>query len=279
MSEQENLTTPTPQPPPGESSETPKVFVDENEWLSTQTELAELKGYKKGRQEEAELRLGQPHPEVVTPTPPAPAPRPEFQYHSDAELDKAIEGGDLKSYHRLSTHNNETKRQEDLWELKTKEIEPLRQTGSQALSDLSGKLASQNMPHLDIPEVKRTYEERMQSMKASGQVVTGEVHQNLYEWAVGSNITKVQEKIQQVMLRDQEVEANTPTAVTGREAGGGEVEIPSPETFFEREAIQKLEQKYQGLSPRQAVDREFARHGGWEGYYKKFYGPKKEGEK
>jgi len=282
MSE-ENLESLTP-PPGGRPGEPPptteekQVFINENEWLDTQRKLAELEGYKKGV-EDVELRLGQQHPEVQASQYQAPPPpqKPEFQYHSEEELQTAIDAGDLKSYHKMSQHNQKTQLSEMEWNLKTNEIAPLRMTGSQALSDLSGRLASQQMPHLDIPEVKKTYETRMKQLKASDQVITAEVHQNLYEWAVGTNIGKVQEKIQQGMLREQaESQVNTPTTTTGREAGGKSTEIPSPEKFFDSDALQKLTQKYQGLSPIQACDREFQRHGGYAEWYKKFYGKEEE---
>lgn len=263
--------------PNGEAPEPSKVFIDESEWVQTQTELAELRGYKKAM-DEMELRLGNRMPEVSqTPTPP-PAPKPEFQYHSDEELQRVLDEGDLKAYHKMSRHNSDTKLREEIWNLKTTEIEPLRKTGSQALSDLSGRFASQAMEHLDIPEVKKTYEKRLGDLKATGQVLNAEVHQAVYEWAVGSNLPQVQEKLQQGFLRQQQEQVNTPTSTSGRGQKTDVVRVPAVEEFFDAPALAFLQRKHQGMSAQQAADTEFKRHGGFEGYYRKFYGPKKEEE-
>jgi len=260
--------------PTGDSSQPgdePKVFVNENEWIKTQTELAELKGYKQAM-EQVELRLGQQHPEVQAPQPQVQPKPPEFQYHSEEELQKALEDGDFKSYHRMTKHNTESKLAEEIWKLETTKIQPLQQTGLTAISELSGAVAKSGMTHLDVPEVKRAYESRLQQLQAAGQVVTQQLHKGVYDWAVGENIAKVEEKIQQGLLRQAQQEAvNTPSGQTGRKVQAEATVVPSVTEAFEPVAIQKLQQKYPGLSPEQAADREFQRHGGWAGYYKKFY--------
>jgi len=259
----------------GEAPKEQQVFINENEWLESQRELAELKGYKQGI-ETAELRLGQQHPEVQAPI--VQAPPPEFPIHSEEELQTAIAEGDLAKYHKLASHNQEQLRKKDRWELKTQEIDPMRAAGSQTLSDLSGRFAAQGMSHLDVPAVKKTYEERLTTLKSQGQIINPETHKAVYEWAVGTNIDAIQEKIQQGFLRAQEVEVNTPTGATGRGAGSSKPDTPTPEQFFDPTALSFLARKHSGLSPQQAADKEYARHGGWEGYWKKFYGPKEEGK-
>ena len=258
-------------------SEDKKIFIDENEWLEKERELSELKGYKQAMQE-VELKLGQQHPEVTPPTTPAPPPDPEYQFHSEEDLKTAIESGDLVSYHKMMSHNSGEQRKKDLWEIRTKEIEPLRQTGAAAISDLSEAVARPTMPHLDIPEVKTTYQNRLQALKSTGQAVTAEVHKGVYDWSVGENIDKVQDKLQQGLLRQQEADTqvNTPTDKSGRETKGDQATVPAVTEFFEAAAITKLSQKYPGLSPDAAADKEFARHGGFAEYYKKFYIPKGE---
>lgn len=273
MSEQALETEPT-----GLNGEAPteqQVFINENEWLESQRELAELKGYKQGM-EAAELRLGQRHPEIQAATPPPPPP--EFPMHSEEDLQTAIAEGDLAKYHKLSSHNQEQLRKKDRWELKTQEIDPMRQVGSQTLSDLSGRFASQGMSHLDVPAVKKTYEERLVALKAQGQIINPETHKAVYDWSVGTNWEAIQEKIQQGFLRAQEMEVNTPTRATGRTAGSESLDVPTPEQFFDPVALSLLARKHSGLSPQQAADKEYQRHGGWEGYWKKFYGSKEEGK-
>ena len=184
----------------------------------------------------------------------------------------------MKKYHSMNTHNTNTKMEEREYNLRTNEIAPLRTTGSQALSELSGKLASADMPHLDIPEIKKTYQEKVKQMEAQGQVVNSQFHKGLYDLAVGENITKVQDKIQQGFLREQETIVNVPTGASGRENASDSTTVPTVEKFFDQEALQKLSQKHHGLTPLQAADREFARHGGYTEWYKKFYA-EKEGEK
>lgn len=260
-------------PEPADSDQ--KIFIDENEWLEKERELSELRGYKQAMQE-VELRLGQQHPEIPQQQP-TPPPKPEFQYHSEEELQTALDAGDLKSYHRMNRHNSDTKLAEEIWKLDTTKIQPLQMTGVAAISELSGTVAQTGMTHLDIPEVKKTYQERLQSLKASGQVLTAETHRGVYEWAVGTHIDKVQAKFQEGFLRQQAQDSvNTPTDKSGRSTDAGTVTVPAVETFFEPAALTKLAQKYPGLSAAQAADKEFARHGGWDNYYKKFYGPKKE---
>lgn len=260
---------------PGSAEDSPKVFVDENEWLKTQTELAELKGYKQGVQD-AELRLGQQHPEIQ-PQAPAPPQKPEFQYHSEEDLQKALDEGDLKLYHKMSKHNQKTELAEEIWKLETTKILPIQQAGSSAITELSGAVARSEMPHLDIPEVKRSYEAKINQFKASGQAITREIHKGVYDLSVGENAAKVEEKIRQGLLRQaEEIQPNTPTTQSGRRAEADLTKVPSVEEAFEPIAIQKLQQKYPGLSPEQAADREFHRHGGWAGYYKKFYAKKEE---
>jgi hypothetical protein len=259
----------------GTPPEPSKVFIDETEWVGMKEQLANLQG-KVSTYEALELRLGQQHPETSQPAP-QPVIQPEFQFHSEEDLQKALDEGDLKNYHKMNKHNTEVLLQKNLWELRTNEIAPLRTTGSQALSDLSGRFASQAMKHLDVPEVKKTYEQRLTQMKTTGQVITPEVHQNIYEWAVGTHVDKVQEKIQQGLLRDQSTQVNTPTSTTGRGAASAVITTPPVEEVYDTGALQQLTRKYPGLSPAQAADREFSRHGGWDGYYKKFYGAKKEG--
>lgn len=260
--------------PSGEGQEASKVFIDESEWRADKEELAELRGYKKGM-EDSELRLGQQHPEIQAPPTP-PAPPPEFPLHSDEELQTAIAEGDLSKYHKLNSHNQKQELARQRWEIETTQIEPLRQVGLQNLSELSGRFATQTMEHLDVPEVKKAYEERLGMLKAQGQVINAELHQGVYDWSVGTNVLKVQEKIQQGILRAQEIEVNTPTGPTGRSAGAETLETPSPEQFFDPTALSFLARKHPGLSPTQAADKEYARHGGWEAYHKKFYGPKEE---
>ena len=255
----------------GEAQEPSKVFIDESEWLASQTELAELRGYQRAKQED-ELRLGQQHPEIQ----PQKPPPPEFPMHSDEELQTALAEGDLSKYHKLNSHNQKQELAKQKWEITTQEIEPLRQVGLQNISELSGRFATQTMEHLDIPEVKKAYEERLGMLKAQGQVVTAELHQGVYDWSVGTNVGKVQEKIQQGFLRAQETEVSTPTSTTGRKAGAKTLETPTPEEFFDPSAISFLTRKHPGLSPQQAADKEYKRHGGWEAYHKKFYGPKEE---
>lgn len=258
-------------------SEDKKIFIDENEWLEKERKLAELEGYKKGV-EDSELRLGQQHPETQqTPQQDPPPKEPEFQFHSEEDLQKALAEGDLVSYHKMSQHNLDTKLEQRDWNLRTKEIDPIRKTGMDAISDLSGAVSQPKMPHLDIPEVKATYNQRLQALKGTGQPVTAEVHKGVYDWAVGENIAKVQDKIQQGFLREQqEIQANTPTDSSGRNTGDDSIKVPAINEFFEPAAIQKLQQKYPGMSPEAAADREFARHGGYAEYYKKYYGPKGE---
>ena len=259
----------------GEAPKEQQVFINENEWLESQRELAELKGYKQGI-ETAELRLGQQHPEVQAPI--VQAPPPEFTIHSEEELQPAIAEGDLAKYHKLASHNQEQLRKKDRWELKTQEIDPMRVAGSQTLSDLSGRFATQDMTHLDVSAVKKTYDERLTALKSQGQIINPETHKAVYEWAVGTNIDAVQEKLTQGFLRAAETEVNTPTGATGRTAGAGALEIPTPEQHFEPAALSVLSRKHSGLSPQEAADKEYKRHGGWEGYWKKFYGPKEEGK-
>ena len=257
-----------------------QVMIAETEWVEMRENLAKLTG-KVEAYETQELRLGQQNPEIQTPAEPVKPPDPEFQFHSEEDLKKAIDEGDFTSYHRMMSHNQETHRKKDRWEIQTQEIEPLKQTGAAAISDLSGAVAQPQMPHLDVPEVKAVYLQRLQGLKATGQAVTAEVHKSVYDWAVGENITKVQDKFQQGFLREQaDIQANTPTDTTGRGGAGNDaVTIPSIMEFFEPVAITKLQQKYPGMSPEAAADREFARHGGFEGYYKKFFGPQKGEEK
>ena len=260
---------------PAGSDQDPKIFIDENEWNETQRELAELKGYKQATQD-MELRLGQQHPEL--PPEPVKPPDPEFQYHSEEDLQMALDSGDMKKYHQMNTHNQDTKLEEKLHNMRTQEIEPIRTTGMNAISELSGAVAQPKMPHLDIPEVKTTYQNRLQALKNTGQAATAELHKGVYDWAVGENIDKVQDKLQQGLLRQQEADTqvNTPTDKTGRGTGGDKTEVPAVTEFFEAAAITKLSQKYPGLSPDAAADKEFARHGGFAEYYKKFYIPKGE---
>ena len=265
-----------PTEPSGEGQEPSKVFIDETEWMANQTELAELRGYQKAKQED-ELRLGQQHPEIQAPTPPPPPP--EFPIHSEEELQTAIAEGDLAKYHKLNSHNQKQELAKQKWELQTQEIEPLKQVGLQNISELSGKFAAQGMEHLDIPEVKKAYEDRLGMLKAQGQIVNAELHQGVYDWSVGTNIAKVQDKIQQGFLRTQETEVNAPTGATGRSAAAETPETPTPEQFFDPTALSFLARKHPGLSPTQAADKEYKRHGGWEAYHKKFYGPKEEEKK
>jgi hypothetical protein len=262
--------------PNGVDPEDKKVFIDETEWLAKEKEISELQGYKKAM-EESQIRLGQQHPEISAP-PATPKPPPEFPLHSEEELQTALDAGDLRSYHKLTTHNQKQELAKARWEIQTNEIEPLRQAGTQTLSDLSGRFAAQNMDHLDVPDVRKTYEERLNGLKSQGQVITPDIHQSVYEWAVGTNIDKIQEKFQQTFLRTQETEVNTPTGATGRDAGTEADKVPSVESYFEPTALGLLTRKHgAGLSPLDAANKEFARHGGWEEYYKKVLN-KKEGE-
>jgi hypothetical protein len=134
------------------------------------------------------------------------------------------------------------------------------------------------MEHLDIPEVKQTYDQRLQMMKNSGQVITAEAHQMVYEWACGSNMGKVQEKIQQGLLRQQNTDAPTGNEPTNKPRGGqpDAPKIPEPTEVYESHALSRLMQKHGTQDVRQALDAEFKRHGGWEAYATKHFMPKKE---
>jgi hypothetical protein len=264
--------------PPGTPSQEPsKIFIDENEWLATQRELSEMKG-RLAERNEMELRLGNRMPEVQAPTPP---PKPEFHYHSEEELQQALEAGNMRDYHRMSQHNVDSHLKEEIWKLRTTEIDPLRQTGTQAITDLSARLAGQKMNYLDIPEVKKAYDQRVIQAKGMGQILNTEAHQAIYEWAVGTNIEKVQDRFKQTLLRQDAPagQVNTPSGQPGRVSSPDVPKIPTPEEFFEPAALSKLDQKYQGLSREEALNKEFSRHGGFAKYYTKFYGPKKEEKK
>lgn len=266
--EQQEKTEGTPPLSEG-GEEEPKVFINENEWIRTQTELAELKGYKKAM-EEVGLR-NQSHEDLSEPEPPKPPPKPEFRYHSDEELQRALEEQNWNTYHKMMRKNQQTEIQEKLWELETTKIAPLQQTGMAAISDISGTLAKSEMPHLDIPEVRKAYELRLKQFQASGQMVTRALHKGVYDWAVGENIGKVEEKVQQGFLRQQEELVNTPPTSQGRKISGGADQIPPITEVFEISTLKKLQEKHgTHLSYEAAADRELERHGGWENYYKAY---------
>jgi hypothetical protein len=153
-------------------------------------------------------------------------------------------------------------------QIRHEDIAPIREIGLNTMSQLTGELSRQKMPHFEL--VKDDFNKLINSLPPE-QRVSSEVHKWAYDTAVGQNFDKLVAAEREKILRETATQAAVDTTNASRYTGKDGKEIPKPEDVLGSGAIHALREKGQ------SVDDYYRSLGysGWADHYEKnieYYG-------
>jgi hypothetical protein len=249
---------------PEEAPETPKPEIDTNKFVS----VDDFKSLKNSI-ESMRLRMdtfGQPQAPQPVSLPQEDTTAKEISdidskiEAMNEKIDKAVYDGKgvgalMCERDRLVERRLEIKNEAKFDEIRT--------AGVDTLDRLSDQVVRTQMPHLDVPEIKQTYETALSQMSPSIRM-NPEVRLAAYNHAVGKNIDIIVKSAQHEALRSDTTLTNEASATTSRTAGaksaGG---IPSPHEILTKDNLDAIsaigktvDQYYQSLG-----------YKGWEDHY------------
>lgn len=153
-------------------------------------------------------------------------------------------------------------------------IDPIRQAGFATIDQLSAEVTKGQMPHLNLPTVKASFDQAMGALTPE-QKMNPAVRVNAYKLAVGMHFDEIMGVQKEVWLRETASSGTQePSSTTGRTAGGGGEgdKIPKPEEVLDkgnldalRTAGKSVDDFYKGMG-----------YTGWDNYWeatgKEYYG-------
>lgn len=142
-------------------------------------------------------------------------------------------------------------------------LNEIRRTGVDTLDRLSDQVVRTQMPHLNIPEIKQSYESALTQMDPSVRM-NPEIRLAAYHHAVGKNMNIIVESAKQEALRVDTTQTNEISTTTSRatdaESKGG---IPTPDKVLSKDNLDAI------TSVGKTVDEYYKSLGykGWEDHY------------
>lgn len=122
------------------------------------------------------------------------------------------------------------------------QIEQLEAAGGQALEQLSETVTAGQMPHLSIPEVKRTFDTMIKNIPANSRM-NPQTRMQVYKYAVGENFELLLEQQKQEAARQSAENIQTQdasTAGTGRQHQTQTNAVPKPEEILSADNLMAI---------------------------------------
>jgi len=161
----------------------------------------------------------------------------------NAQIDDAISDG--KGVSALLTKRDNLTHKRTRLLIKAEDIDPAISSGISTIEQLSSEVTRGKMPYFDI--VRDDYEAAMRNLPPE-QRMSPTAQTEIYNYAVGKNITKIQEVEKEKILRESAPpQGGAPPAGGGRAPeGGGDGDIPKPKDVLSEGALSAI--KRRGLS-------------------------------
>lgn len=120
-------------------------------------------------------------------------------------------------------------------------FEAFRSDGVQVLDNLAGQVTQGQMPHLEIPEIKKNFEDSLAAMAPEVRM-NPDVRLAAYNLSVGQNVDKITElKVQESLRKVDPPDPTTdPSLKVGRKVPGSNNEIPLPENILSRDNLDAI---------------------------------------
>lgn len=231
MADDQNVNN--PQQPNGGAQDPPPPNPMEEKFNLLSSQLQKLETMVTNYQ------MPQQQPQFQQPPPQAP----KFEYYSSRDIAKAMAEGDYEAAEDMRAHNVNTKSNEMKWGAQ-QELNQLRVGGMQAIEQLSETVSKDRYKHLDIPEVKKMFEDQVKQVTNSGVALNMQARDWIYQQACGANMDKILDKRTQEILRTSQPAQGPqmPTGKSGRADGGlgGGDDLPTPAELWGVGGMQAL---------------------------------------